>query len=77
MSLSELIVVLLVALLAFGPKRLPEIAYGIGRMVQWFIGMRQKIASEISQHMRQIELQHNEAKAKAAEQTAEQAKPKE
>jgi Sec-independent protein translocase protein TatA len=64
MSLSEILVVVLVALIAIGPKRLPEVAYGLGRLAQMCMTLRHNLMTEVNQ---QLQLKYNEAKAKAVE----------
>lgn len=74
MSFSELLLTLLVALIVVGPKRLPEVAYWLGRGMRWFTEVRSKLQVELDNQIKQVELKHNEAKAAAAEQR--EAKPK-
>lgn len=42
----HLVIVLLVALLVFGPKRLPEIGRGLGRSIQEFRSAMNSVAGE-------------------------------
>lgn len=74
MSFSEILLTLFVALIVLGPKRLPEVAYWLGRGLRWFTEMRNKWQTELDSQIKQIELKHNEARAAAAEQ--QEAKPK-
>lgn len=71
MSLSEILLILLVALIALGPKRLPEVAYWLGRIMQWVNAVRCKLQTEFNNQLKVAELRHNEAKAAVAEQQAE------
>ncbi|MDF2867235.1 MAG: hypothetical protein K0S11_705 [Gammaproteobacteria bacterium] len=68
MSLSEILLILLVALIVLGPKRLPEVAYWLGRCMQWFNALRCKLQTEFNNQVKVAELKHNETKAAAAEQ---------
>lgn len=45
---SELLLILLVALLVIKPERLPDIAYRIGRWVKWIRQMAVKMKHEIN-----------------------------
>lgn len=46
-SMSEVIVVLLVALLVVKPEQLPEVAFGLGRFAQTFKRMLDKAKQEV------------------------------
>ena len=57
----ELIVVLMVALLIFGPKRLPELAAGIGKGLAEFRRATADINAELDDARRSLEEQSREA----------------
>lgn len=61
---SELIIILVLALLLFGPKKLPELARSVGRA----IGEYQKAAREVEDEIRRAE---SEAKAGVADELSE------
>jgi TatA/E family protein of Tat protein translocase len=68
--LPELVVLLVVALVIFGPKRLPEIGGAMGKGIREF----RKGTTEIEDHGGQIEAQQSSA-APAASQPAAQPAP--
>jgi Tat protein translocase TatB subunit len=68
MSLTEILLILLVALLVLGPKHLPEVAYWLGKGMQQFNILRNRLQQEFNSQIKLAELKHNEAKASAAEQ---------
>ena len=52
---SEIIVILLVALLLFGAKKIPEIARGIGKGMREFRKATEEIKKEINKETNDIE----------------------
>jgi len=66
-SIAQLLVVLLVALIVIGPKRLPEMAYWLGRALQGFNVLKAQFLAQLDQQAKLAELKHNEARANAAE----------
>ncbi|HSW68782.1 MAG TPA: twin-arginine translocase TatA/TatE family subunit [Gammaproteobacteria bacterium] len=50
MHLSELLVILLVALLVINPKQIPDIALKAGRLIKWLRLTAEKIKREIDIH---------------------------
>ena len=64
MSTGELIFLFLLALVVFGPKRLPEIARQVGKMVAEF-----KRASNEFQHQLQAEITDSEKKQETKQET--------
>ena len=56
-SWSEFLVVIVVAVLAIGPKQLPEVLYGIGRIVRRLQYMRFALTRQFDDFMDQSELQ--------------------
>lgn len=55
-SWSELLVVIVVAVLAIGPKQLPEVMYGLGRIVRRLQYMRYALTRQFDDFMDQSEL---------------------
>ena len=55
-SFSELIVVLIVALLVIKPEQLPDVAYSIGRFVQSVRRIISKVKSEMNGIIEKTEL---------------------
>lgn len=64
MSLAELLVVAIVALVVFGPEKLPKLAFELGKLwSKW-----QKVANEFNQEFeKHVTLEQNEAKAEKAD----------
>lgn len=58
---SELIIILVIALLVLGPKRLPELAAGLGKGLAEFRRATADINSELDEARRSIEEQTREA----------------
>ena len=67
MSLSEILVILIVALIVIGPKQLPALAYKLGRWWEQASGLHTRLKHSFDQEMKHIRLEENIAKAKAAE----------
>jgi len=51
---TELVVIFIVALLAFGPKRLPEIAKAIGRGISEVKNAMEDVKSQIDSEMHEV-----------------------
>lgn len=49
MSLMELLLIILVALVVIKPERLPEVAKNLGRWFKWFRLMSAKLKNELGQ----------------------------
>jgi sec-independent protein translocase protein TatA len=47
-GMSELLVIMIVVLLLFGPKRLPELARGLGRSIQEFKKAAEDVKKELN-----------------------------
>lgn len=71
-GLSELIVILIVALLLFGPSKLPEIAKSLGRAFNEFRRMAEDVKDTMREEMTRIE-----AELESAEKKEESPKEKE
>lgn len=55
-SWSELMVVIIVAVIAIGPKQLPEVLYGLGRIFRRLQYMRYALTRQFDDFMDQSEL---------------------
>jgi sec-independent protein translocase protein TatB len=55
-SWSEFLVVLVVAVLAIGPKQLPDVLYGLGRMVRRFQYFRFAVGKQFDMFMEHADL---------------------
>ncbi len=55
-SWSELLVVILVAVIAIGPKQLPEVLYGLGKIVRRLQYMRYALTRQFDDFMDQTDL---------------------
>lgn len=73
MSGSELLLILLVALIVFGPKKLPMLATHLGLMLSKVTHLKQ----QVHQWQQQLTLQENERKAQAADEHYKKASNKE
>lgn len=54
-SLSEIIVILLIALLVIKPEQLPDVAYTMGRFVRTMQRMFNKVKSEMNDFIEPID----------------------
>jgi TatA/E family protein of Tat protein translocase len=59
-GIPELIVIFIVALLVFGPKRLPEVGKALGRGLAEFKKATEELKGEISTEIEEIEKQTKE-----------------
>lgn len=57
----EIILIVLVVLLLFGGKKIPELMKGLGRGIKEFNSAKANIESEIKENMREIEEPKKEA----------------
>ena len=64
MSMGEVLLVLLVALLVFGPQKLPMLAEHLGQLLRCITGYKQQLASFWEQQRNELSLQENIKKAK-------------
>jgi sec-independent protein translocase protein TatA len=57
-GVQELIVIFLVALVLFGPKKLPELGKTIGKAITEFRRAQSELKSTFEGHMRELEKEH-------------------
>lgn len=72
MSSGELILTLLVALFVFGPKKLPMLAYHLGKLFRRFNDYKQKMVVFWQQQVNEHQLQENTKKAEKADASYQQ-----
>lgn len=65
LSGTEILVVALVALLLFGPSRIPDIARALGRAYQELIKVRRKVDETLGELRQEIDLNLNEPSSPA------------
>lgn len=73
MNFSELLVVLIVAMLVFNPKKLPELAKTLARLIRqvrlYSYAAKNEIHAIMTPVIQQAQLKENEERAEKAEQT--------
>ncbi|KTC80807.1 Sec-independent protein translocase subunit TatA/TatB [Legionella cherrii] len=67
MSSGELLVILIVALIVFGPKKLPMLATHLGLLLRKFNQLKAQAASLWQEQLNAVQLQENQRKAKEAD----------
>jgi sec-independent protein translocase protein TatB len=67
MSMGELLLTVLVALVVFGPNKLPMLAFHLGKWIQWFERHKQQALALWQSQLQQHQLQDNEKKAEEAD----------
>jgi len=67
MSMAELFITMLVALVVFGPKKLPMVARHLGRLLGRFNHYKQQAAMLWQQQLKEQQLQENIKKAQKAD----------
>jgi len=67
MSSGELLVILVVALIAFGPSKLPMLATHLGLLMRQVNKVKERAAALWQQQLNEIQLQENLKKAKEAD----------
>lgn len=67
MASTELLLILLVALVAFGPKKLPLLATNLGKLARSFILFKKKVAIFIETQSKELDLWENKQKAEEAD----------
>lgn len=77
MSLSELLIILVVALLVFGPSKLPELAHNLGKLFAKGRYLKEKFESQLHKQQLQFDLEQNIQKADEADKKYMEEKVKE
>lgn len=67
MSLAELLLILIVALIVLGPKQIPQVAHQVGRFLAKCKRIYNYYSNEIDKSIKFAELQNNIARAEKAE----------
>lgn len=67
MNFTEILVIAIVALIVFGPQRLPEIAKMAGRLFQKIQLFSQTFQAELDKQFKEQNLQDNISKAEKAD----------
>ena len=68
-SWTEIVFILLIAILVIGPKELPQLMYGLGKFFRRIQYMRYALSSQFDDFMQQTELQKEEQKRYGSENT--------
>lgn len=71
MSLGELLLIFIVAIIAFGPSKLPMLATHLGMLVRKMNQLKEHISSFWQQQMNEIQLHENKRKAEEVDQQYE------
>lgn len=66
MSVGEVFLTFLVAIVVFGPKKLPMLARDVGMLLARFNRYKQQMLTVWQFQMKQLQLQENRRKAQAA-----------
>src|SRR5580693_1965621 len=61
-GMQELVVIFLVALVLFGPKKLPELGRTIGKAITEFRRAQSELKAQFEGHMRELEKEHESIK---------------
>jgi sec-independent protein translocase protein TatA len=72
-GMPELIIILVIALIIFGPRKLPELGKSLGRSLNEFKKASTDLQNTLEQEIKIEEQKENAAKAKAEENTASSA----
>ena len=75
-GMPELIIILVIALIIFGPRKLPELGKSLGRSLNEFKKASNDLQNTLEQEIKIEEQKESAAKAKAEETTASSAFPK-
>lgn len=77
LGIPELIVIFVIALVVFGPKRLPDLGKSLGRGIAEFKKASQEVKDSIESEMRSAEQSIDVAKIEAAEKERQEKEKKE
>ncbi|AAU28952.1 TPA: twin-arginine translocase TatA/TatE family subunit [Legionella pneumophila] len=72
MSLGELLLVFIVAIIVFGPSKLPMLATHLGMLVRKLNQLKEHTSSFWQQQLNEIQLYENQRKAEKADQQYQQ-----
>ena len=72
-GMPELIIILVIALIIFGPRKLPELGKSLGKSLNEFKKASQDLQNTLEQEIKIEEQKESAAKAKAEEATADAA----
>jgi TatA/E family protein of Tat protein translocase len=75
-GMPELIIILVIALIIFGPRKLPELGKSLGRSLNEFKKASNDLQNTLEQEIKIEEQKESVAKARAEESTASTAFPK-
>ena len=69
-GMPELIIILVIALIIFGPRKLPELGKSLGRSINEFKKASTDLQNTLEQEIKIEEQKENAAKAKAEQESA-------
>jgi sec-independent protein translocase protein TatA len=75
-GMPELIIILVIALIIFGPRKLPELGKSLGKSIHEFKKASTELQNTLEQEIKIEEQKDNAAKARAEQETAGAAFPK-
>jgi sec-independent protein translocase protein TatA len=75
-GMPELIIILVIALIIFGPRKLPELGKSLGRSINEFKKASTDLQNTLEQEIKIEDHKQNAAKARAEQDTASAAIPK-
>jgi sec-independent protein translocase protein TatA len=75
-GMPELIIILVIALIIFGPRKLPELGRSLGKSINEFKKASTELQNTLEQEIKVEEQKDNAAKVKAEQETASAAFPK-
>lgn len=64
MNSAELLLIMLVAIIVFGPSKLPMLASHLGKLMRHFNALKQQLNDFWQNHLNEQQLRENEDKAK-------------
>ncbi|WP_133129871.1 Sec-independent protein translocase subunit TatA/TatB [Legionella yabuuchiae] len=76
MSVAELFLIVVVALIAFGPSKLPMLAHHLAKLHKRFVRLQQQFAEFFQSQLNEHQLQENLKKADKADSEYQQASEK-